>query len=82
MGENLSRKTAKKEQTFDDFGWFFKNLEKNGDSGDKMVTAVTGIFNRDKIPENPVFMRVCSTLMNIVENNTWNRGVTNVTKMT
>lgn len=49
---------------------FSKILKKNGDSGDKMVTAVTGIFNRDKIPENPVFTQVCGTLMNIVENNT------------
>lgn len=48
---------------------FSKISKKNGDSGDKMVTAVTGIFNRDKIPENPVFTRVCGTLMNIVENN-------------
>ena len=49
---------------------FSKISKKNGDSGDKMVTAVTGIFNRDKIHENSVFTRVCSTLMNIVENNT------------
>ena len=49
---------------------FSKISKKNGDSGDKMVTAVTGIFNRDKIPENSVFTRVFSTLMNIVENNT------------
>ena len=49
---------------------FSKISKKNGDSGDKVVTAVTGIFNRDKIPENSVFTRVCSTLMNIVENNT------------
>ena len=49
---------------------FSKISKKNGDSGDKMVTAVTGIFNRNKIPENSVFTRVCSTLMNIVENNT------------
>ena len=52
------------------FGNFSKISKKNGDSGDKMVTAVTIIFNRDKIPENPVFMQVCGTLMNIVENNT------------
>lgn len=49
---------------------FSKISKKNGDSGGKMVTAVTGIFNRNKIPENSVFMRVCDTLMNIVENNT------------
>ena len=49
--------------------YFSKISKKNGDSGDKVVTAVTGIFNRDKIPENPVFTRVCGTLMNIVENN-------------
>ena len=49
---------------------FSKISKKNGDSCDKMVTAVTGIFNRDKIPENPVFMLVCGTLVNIVENNT------------
>ena len=49
---------------------FSKISKKNGDSGDKMVTAVTGIFNRDKIHENSVFTRVCGTLMNIVENNT------------
>ena len=49
---------------------FSKISKKNGDSGDKMVIAVTGIFNRDKILENSVFTRVCSTLMNIVENNT------------
>lgn len=48
---------------------FSKISKKNGDSGDKVVTAVTDIFNRDKIPENPVFTQVCSTLMNIVENN-------------
>ena len=49
---------------------FSKISKKNGDSGDKMVTSVTGIFNRDKIPENSVFTQVCGTLMNIVENNT------------
>ena len=63
-------KTAKKNRCSTVFGNFSKIQKKNGDSGDKMVTAVTGIFNRDKIPENPVFMQVCGTLMNIVENNT------------